>query len=145
MNIVIDSREPTPHPWAPYLPEGLTYAQGTLETGDFTLEGYADLVVVERKTGPDLLGCIGANRDRFERELKRSRHIGHFCIIVESTLPAILKEARGIHPAAILGTITAWTRRYCPILFAGSPELAARLAFRWLMQPFDEAEKITKK
>jgi hypothetical protein len=41
--------------------------------------------VVERKTVNDLLACIGRERERFERELKRGRYVGRFIVIVEGT------------------------------------------------------------
>ena len=137
--IIIDTREPWPHSWMPCFGDKVQVERGMLETGDLALKGLEDTVAVERKTTSDFLGVIGGNRERFERELKRSRHIGHFAIIVEGSMQAILQSARGAHPNAVIGTITAWTRRYCPIVFCDSTPLAAKLALRWLLQPFEEA------
>ena len=141
--IIIDTREPWPHPWMPCFGDKVQIERGTLETGDLALKGLEDTVAVERKTASDFLGVIGGNRERFERELKRSRHIGHFAIIVEGSMQAILQNARGTHPNAVIGTITAWTRRYCPILFCDSTQLAATVALRWLLQPFEETTRNT--
>ena len=33
MNILADTREPYPHPWERFLPEGWVFERGTLETG----------------------------------------------------------------------------------------------------------------
>ena len=141
MKIILDTREPSPHPWSRFW-EGVETEPGTLETGDMTVKGFNDLVVVERKTPGDFLACIGGERERFERELKRSRSIGHFIIIVDGSLQAVIQQARGIHETAIVGTVAAWSRRYCPILFCDTPALAAAVALRWMVQPFDEARKI---
>ena len=141
MTILLDTREPSPHPWAQYW-DDVTVEPGTLETGDMTVKGYHDLVAVERKTPSDFLACIGGERERFERELKRSRTIGHFCIIVDGPLATLIVNNRGIHHSAMIGTIAAWSRRYCPILFCDTPSLAADMALRWMLQPFDEARKI---
>ncbi|MEI8122116.1 MAG: ERCC4 domain-containing protein [bacterium] len=141
MKIILDTREPSPHPWSRFW-EGVEIETGTLETGDMTVNGFNDLVAVERKTTTDFLGCIGGERERFERELKRSRQIGHFIVIVDGTLANVMVHSRGIPSASIIGTVAAWTRRYCPIVFCDTECLAAHLALRWMLQPFDEARKI---
>ncbi len=109
------------------------------------LPALPDAAVVERKTVPDLLGCIGSNRQRFERELKRGRYVGRFMVIIEGTLADVIEKAQEmIHPASIIGTLAAWQRRYCPILFAGTPELAARVAESFLCSQIREVERQAK-
>ena len=71
MTLLIDTREPWPHPWGRYLPTGWLIERGVLETGDIALAALPDAGVVERKTPGDLVSCIGTGRERFERELKR--------------------------------------------------------------------------
>ena len=44
--------------------------------------------------------------------------------------------------ASLLGTVAAWTRRYCPIIFAGDERHAADLAWRYLAGQITEARKI---
>jgi hypothetical protein len=107
-------------------------------------EALPDGAVVERKTAPDLLGCIGRERERFERELKRGRYVGRFVVIIEGTLADVLKQARGIHSNVILGTLAAWTRRYCPFLFAGNAKCAARIAEAFLLGQVREVERAAK-
>lgn len=132
--ILCDSREPWPHPWEAYLPPNVRLESATLETGDFSLQGLEDLVCIERKTGADLLGCIGSSRERFERELRRARQgVGRFAIIVEATLAELLRNAGGIHPNAIVGSLAAWTRRGAPVILAGSSREAAEFAWRYLL------------
>jgi ERCC4-type nuclease len=132
MTLLFDTREPDPHPWAAHLPEGWLIENGTLETGDIALARIPDGVVIERKTPSDLAGCIGASRERFERELRRGRYVGRFVVVVEGTLADVQRAARGIHPNAINGTLASWAVRYCPIIFAGSAAGAADFAFRAL-------------
>jgi hypothetical protein len=54
--------------------------------GDIALARIPEVVVIERKTPSDLAGCIGASRERFERELRRRRYVGRFLTVVEGTL-----------------------------------------------------------
>ena len=132
MNILADTREPDPHPWAKYLLDGWMLERGTLETGDLALAMLPEAGVVERKTPSDMAGCIGNGRERFERELRRGRYAGRMIVVIEGTLSDVAVAARGIHPNAVVGTLAAWTRRYCPFVFCGSERLAADFAFRFL-------------
>jgi DNA excision repair protein ERCC-4 len=143
ITLTIDTREPWPHPWAPLLPE-TQLVQATLETGDIALAGAETGAVVERKTLSDFLACIGQERARFDKELLRARYVTAFCIVVESTLVEALHRPSGLHPAAIVGSIAAWTRRGFPVVFAGSPRLAADFTFRYLIQQITEARRMLK-
>lgn len=133
MTFTVDSREPEPWPWAPFLPEGARLVRGTLETGDLCLAALPDGVTVDRKTVADFLAAIGRERERVDREVRRARHLGSFCFVVEGSLADVLQanRTRGqLSEAAILGSVAAWTRRGAPVLFAGSVAAAADLAFR---------------
>ena len=57
----------------------------TLATGDYTVKGLEHVVAVERKSLPDLLGCIGRDHARFDREVLRLLAYPVRCLIVEST------------------------------------------------------------
>ena len=57
--ILVDSRDPWPHPWAVHFSDAVKLRRGALETGDLALAALPDGAVVERKTVSDLLGCIG--------------------------------------------------------------------------------------
>jgi ERCC4-type nuclease len=123
------------------LPEGWGVERKCLATGDLCLatnEG----TVVERKTGLDFLSCVGGQRERFERQLVRSRHLDAFVIIVESDFPSLIRMRGGLSPQSIVGTVAAWSRRYAPILFAGDAPHAAQIAWRWLAQPLQEARRV---
>ncbi|MGN6544490.1 MAG: hypothetical protein ACTHK7_05545, partial [Aureliella sp.] len=62
---IVDTREQTPLDLAP-----LRVQPGTLDTGDYALAG-CDSVRIERKSLPDLIACVGRERDRFDREIER--------------------------------------------------------------------------
>jgi ERCC4-type nuclease len=142
--ITVDTREPEPHPWQCWLPAHVTFDRATLDTGDFAVAGLPDAAVVERKTVSDFLGCLTSNRERFERELARSRHVGRFVVIVEGTLLDCIRNRGGLSEASLLGTVAAWSRRFCPILFAGTERHAAELAYRFLTGQINEGHRIIK-
>ncbi|MCG3150163.1 MAG: hypothetical protein PCFJNLEI_03641 [Verrucomicrobiae bacterium] len=145
ITVLCDTREPGPaHPWRRWLPAHVTLERRALDTGDFALAGLPDAAVVERKTVSDFLGCLTSNRDRFERELARSRHVGRFVVIVEGTLLDCIRARGGLSEASLLGTVAAWSRRYCPIIFAGTERHAAELAYRFLAGQITEGQRIIK-
>ena len=60
---IVDTREQRPLNLAPLRTEA-----GTLVTGDYSVKGLVEVVAIERKSLPDLLACIGQERERFDRE-----------------------------------------------------------------------------
>jgi hypothetical protein len=123
------------------LPLGWELERTALETGDLVLASHPHGATVERKTPGDLASCIGAGRERFERELRRSRYCGRFVVVVEGTLSDVAEAARGIHSNAVIGTLAAWTERYCPFIFAGSERLAANFTWRLLASQLPSSER----
>lgn len=141
MTVLLDTREPDPHPWPPFWPNATT-ERATLACGDVCIDGNGD-VVVERKTPEDLLGCMATGRERFERELRRGTHLASFAVVVSGSLDDLLLRRRGMAVASILGTLAAWQRRYRhPFFLAGNDSLAADFTLRFLTQPFREAQKL---
>ena len=132
MIVFCDTREPWPHPWSAMLPEGWAFERTSLETGDLALATHPHGAIVERKSPGDLASCIGAGRERFERELKRARYCGRLIVVVEGSLSDVAVAARGIHHNAVLGTLAAWTLRLCAIVFTGNQRLAAAFSWRLL-------------
>jgi DNA excision repair protein ERCC-4 len=144
MTAIFDTREPEPHPWLPYLPEGWRMVRGTLETGDIALAALPEGVVIERKTPSDLAGCIGRGRERFERELRRGRYLGRLIVVVEGDLRDVVQAAPGMKPAAVIGSLAAWTARYAPFAFAGGVKAAADFTFRALAAQVRTIEREAK-
>ena len=84
--IVRDSREQ-----APFTFSGLPVevSVGALEAGDYSVRGFERRVAVERKALGDLVGCLGADRLRFERELARLRGYDAAAVVVEASVVAL--------------------------------------------------------
>ncbi|MBE2180900.1 MAG: hypothetical protein IAE97_10545 [Chthoniobacterales bacterium] len=141
MKILCDTREPWPHPWQEFLPEGWHMERGTLETGDLAIARLPAGVVIERKTASDFCGCIGKERERFERELKRSRYVGRFIVVIEADLETVCRTSPGLRLSAIFGSVAAWSVRYCPFIFAGGVGAAAQIAFRAMAAQVRDIER----
>lgn len=126
---IIDTREQCPLDLAP-----LRTRRGTLATGDYSISGLENVVAVERKSLSDLLGCIGQERERFDREVQRLLAYPVRALVVESTWSDI--EAGGwrskVTPAAALGSLLGWMAMGLPVVMAGDHDRAGRYVGRLL-------------
>ncbi len=130
--IVVDSREQFPWRF-----ENLPTEPGTLNTGDYSIRNLTHLISIERKSLPDLLACIGRERDRFKRELQRLKAYRFRALIIEASHADLeAGEWRSqLKPSHVLGSLAAWMVQYAlPIMLAGDHEAAARFGERYLYQ-----------
>ena len=115
----------------------------TMQTGDYSIVGREDEIVIERKSVSDMLGSITAGNARFRREHERMAAIvdggGFACVIVEGDLAKICDDLddpdgeRRIASSTVLGIAASWPRRYgVPWYFAGDRRRAELLGFRIL-------------
>ncbi len=128
LTVIVDSREQ--HPWQFAMPT----VAGTLASGDYSLLGLKSVVTIERKSLSDLLGCIGQERERFEREIQRLLAYPSRCIIVEADWADLERGdwRSKITPAAAVGSCLGWAAAGVPIILAGDRERAGRYAAKFL-------------
>ena len=132
MKIVVDSREQAAFPFTGY---DAYVTQGTLTAGDYSLAGLESLVAVERKSLPDLVACLGRERDRFVRELERLRGFESAAVVVESPISALaLGEYRSaMAPKAAYESVVAFMCRYrLTFYFAQDRRGAERFTYSFL-------------
>jgi ERCC4-type nuclease len=121
--ILIDSREQMPFRFTGLRadakegrwPLAVTTRTETLPTGDYSLEGMADRVAVERKSLADLFATLGQDRERFERELVRLAAMQFAAVVVEADWTKILKhppDFSRLNPKTIFRSVIAWQQRY---------------------------------
>ena len=129
LTAVIDTREQLPLDLSP-----LQTVAGTLATGDYSVQGLEHVVAIERKSLPDLLGCIGQHRERFDREVQRLLAYPVRAIVVEATW-ADLEAGQWrsqVTPAAAIGSVLGWIAAGVPIILAGDHERAGKYVSRLL-------------
>lgn len=129
ITVIRDNREQTPFDLSP-----LKMIDGTLDTGDYSLTGLTHVVAVERKSLPDLMGCVGVERERFEREIQRLLAYPIKALVVECHISQIqLKQYRShVHPNAALASLMSWQVRGLPIIWGGDAVTAASLCSKFL-------------
>lgn len=135
LTAIIDTREQLPLDLRWRSGECLKSIRRKLDTGDYSIEGFEDRLTVERKSVPDLVGCIGKGRDRFERELERMLKIPSRCVVVEGHWADL---EVGNYPGlvnrnAAVGSVLGWIARGIPFIFAGNRVRASEYVARLLV------------
>jgi DNA excision repair protein ERCC-4 len=131
---VIDTREQRPLTLMLKQDTILKSKPGTLYSGDYSVKGLEKHIAIERKSLDDLMGCIGRDRDRFERELLRLRGYEVKGIVVESTWQKIeAGEYRSrVRPSAAIGSLMGWIAMGIPVTMAGDHVRAGIFVARML-------------
>ena len=126
---IVDTREQLPLDLSP-----LRVEVGTLATGDYSVAGLEHVVAVERKSLSDLLGCVGVERERFDREVQRLLAYPVRCLVVEATwLDLERGEWRSkVSPQSVVGSVLGWIAAGIPVVMAGDHDRAGRYVSRLL-------------
>ena len=143
MTIIVDSREQAPFAFE-HDRYGVQIQQGALTVGDYSLVGLTDKVAVERKSLPDLVQCLGRERERFERELQRGAALDAFAVVIEAAWPDLAggNFRSQLNPHAACQSVLAFMSRYrTPFLFAGSRPAAEYVTWGFLRQFLEGARK----
>lgn len=129
LTAIIDSREQLPLDLSP-----MKSVRGTLPTADYSIQGLEHVVAVERKSLNDLLGCIGQERERFERELVRLLAYPARALVVEASWEDIEKGGwrQRVEPRAAMGSLIGWLAQGVPIVMAGNREYAQKFIGRFM-------------
>lgn len=115
MTIIRDSREKDGSGWnfrASANCNGMEVAK--LETGDYSLKGFENIVMIERKTITDLWGSLVQQRDRFMREMERAKAYPIRYLIIEGTMSDIMSGIRysKVRPTYILNSLISLEVKY---------------------------------
>lgn len=112
MKIIVDTREQAPYSFEKF---DCQIEPQSLYTGDYSLPALERQIALERKSLDDLIGCLmGANRERFERELTRASGLDRFAVVVEATYQDIAegRYRSRMLPHAALQSLMAFQVRY---------------------------------
>lgn len=129
LTAIIDTREQAPLDLAP-----LQIQRGTLDTGDYSLQGLEHVVRIERKSLEDLVGCVGRERERFDREVQRLLAYPVRILLVEATWADIdAGDWRGkVQPSQVLGSLLGWIAAGLQVEMVGDHQRAGLFAARIL-------------
>lgn len=114
--------------------EPLRSVPGSLATGDYSIKGLEHVIAIERNSLPDLIACVGRERERSDREVQRLLAFPVRALIVETTWAHLESHNwRGkITPAAAIGSCSGWVAMGLPIIMCSDHERAGRYTSRLL-------------
>lgn len=139
--ILIDTREQQPYSFE--TPSEIA----TLPTGDYSLAGAECFIAIERKSVDDLIGCLTSGRERFERELYRSRALDYFALVIEASLSDLSngRYRSEMNPKAAIQSLLTFSIRYgLPIFFVENRRYGAGVTESLLLKYAREVEKRLK-
>ena len=130
---IVDSREQLPLNLDP-----LSVEVGTLQSGDYALRDCHE-IRIERKSLPDLIQCVGSERQRFEREVERLLAFPVRILLIESSWQEIESHER-LNPKwrgkvtreAVIGSLLGWQAAGVSVHMAVDHERAGKHAARLL-------------
>lgn len=143
---ICDTREQDPLDLSPLKTE-----LSGLETGDYSVKGLEHVVRVERKSLPDLVACVGRERERFDREVQRMLAYPVRVLVVEASWQQIEAHEPGtpqwrgqISREQVVGSLLGWQASGLSVHMAGDHERAgqhvARLLFTVAKRKWRELE-----
>ena len=125
ISVIVDTREQLPYNFKKE--KHIQIVREKLATGDYSLKGHTDRIIIERKTLTDLLGVIGNGRDRFKRELQHLKDNCEFpVLLIEGSVSDIFDKyalpfESKIHQNSVIGSLISWSVKFgVQIIFAGN-------------------------
>lgn len=129
--IICDTREQIP-----YLFDGYDWRRAMLKTGDYSLEGFEDMLAVERKNKLDAWGCLTDGRKRFERCLERLSLLDRAAIVIEASMQEFCEPPPNVYrvnAATAMGSYISWSTKYrIPVFWCENRQWAERVTLRVL-------------
>lgn len=129
--VLVDSREQAPLRFSDAVDVELV----TLETGDYSLQGFTADVAIERKSLGDFVQCCTHDRERFEEQIERLAKYQHAALVIETDWATLSAGAYRSHanPRSITGSLLALMHDHrLPVLLAGDARGAAEVVERIL-------------
>jgi DNA excision repair protein ERCC-4 len=138
--VIIDSREQKPYEWPDIAP-----VRRKLDTGDYSLSGFENVVAIERKELSDFVACCTFERERFERELERMKEYRVKIVIIEASFEEIHRgDYRSFcGPSCVEGSIISWILDYgVSFMLLGNRLLASDFVKRTLIKFYEHELQI---
>ncbi len=145
--VLVDTREQLPFDFVAAHPNWIGDQRlATLKTGDYSVEGMEDLLVLERKSLVDAIQSVITRRTAFIRSCERLAAFRWKAILIEATYEDMKSYYRDLgddfqtdtHPNAVCGTYDAIEAKFgIPVLFTSRCRpLATERAASWLSKHF---------
>lgn len=131
--ILIDNNEQAP--WR--FPVGQVTKRTSIDTGDYTIQGFEAVITVERKSLNDLVHTVIHDWRRFSKQLRRMAAMDVAVIVVDASAEDLMqgKYDSQTQPNSVRGKLNAILIDYAvPTMFFPSREVSAA----WVNNLFDQ-------
>lgn len=116
-----------------------------LDTGDYSIEGFEHLVMIERKSIPDLWGTLLQRKKPFLKEMERAKNYPLRYLIIEGSYKDLRKGFRysKVSPEYILSMLIQLEVNYgIHVIFTDKrPEIAQEYARKLMSKLFQYCEE----
>ena len=121
--MVVDTREQKPL----FKPKPWIVNHG-LNSGDYSIQGFEDVITIERKSIPDLLGTLGKGRIRFEKELNRMSEYKWKGLLIEGLENDVYQpnDFSSMHPNSIYHSLAAIETKWGMCIYYAKDKKHAR-------------------
>jgi DNA excision repair protein ERCC-4 len=139
--ILIDTREQD------RLPIDYPCEMATLPTGDYSYRGGEDTFTIERKSIPDLVGCLGADRERFQAQLQRLKGYSFARLLIVGNYGDLASGnyRSRLCPKAAVNSMRALEARFVPVVWCDTQSQAARQVEQWAFWHYRELIKALRR
>ncbi|MFB3882439.1 MAG: ERCC4 domain-containing protein [Armatimonadota bacterium] len=131
--MIVDTREQLPYSFS----DRVVAVRSPLAAGDYSVEGFEQVLAVERKSAGDFVCSVIRERPRFRRELEKLRAYRAACVVVEASLADILAHRyhSGAHPNAVVGAALSIIVDYgIPVFFCSDRQASCRFTEGFLLR-----------
>jgi len=99
-----------------------------LKTGDYSIQGFEDVITIERKSISDLLGTLGKGRIRFEKELNRMSEYKWKGLLIEGLENDVYQpnDFSSMHPNSIYHSLAAIETKWGLSVYYAKDKKSAR-------------------
>jgi len=131
--IAVDTREQQPYRFKQFSPP---LVRTTLQTGDYSVIGFENMIAVERKNPADFIQSIGRSRERFFDEIGRLSLVPYSIVVVESTIIRMMTSwfnRTGLSESQVTGAIVAIVSKFrTPVIMTETKASSEEFVYKYL-------------
>jgi ERCC4-type nuclease len=111
---------------------GLRFIVDTLQVGDYSIRGFEDDFIIERKSCSDLFSSCGKGHKKFKERLEKMSKCDYAALLIEGSEDYVLNyhEYTRVHPNVIRQSLAKWEVEFGIHIYYASTRTDAK---RWLV------------
>ena len=126
------------------LPKGLVVQSVTLKDGDYSVKGFQNSIVFERKGISDIYPYCSTEREKTIEKMKRLSRMDFAALVIEARESEVFQHQTftRVHPATVAGAIISFRVRYGVHIFFGNRDSCARYILEHALRYYNIAHEV---